>query len=365
MTTVISGCGVVSPAGTGLTALADLIASGEPGHAVPFAPDAGQLPDVAIRTVGDLRVADHVGRKGTRRLDRMVGFGLVAARLAADAAPGGVGADQVGVVVGTSTGSVRSIVELSAAAGGEAAYVPSRFPNAVMNSCAGQIAVRNGYRAVNATLATGHASSPAALRWGLNALRTGQADRVLAGGVEELSPHLLWGWRASGTLEPGAVLGEGCALLVLERHPDGESGGSGTVLAEVTAAEVGFAPSVRTSSTIGLTDALSRCAERALRGIDPMRVGLVSLGAGSQLGTRSAELEAVRRVLGEASSPQLIRVSDVIGDCYSASGAMQVAAVLAIWGRVGEASLPVAPFALVTSVGLDGNVGAVLLRRPA
>lgn len=371
----ITGAGVVSPAGAGLAALAALLERGAGGHDGPPAGDDGAFPPIGVRSVDGVSPADHVGRKGTRRLDRMVGFGLVATHLALGSAGRGGPADgdplreQTAVAVGTSTGSIRSVWELAHSTyPGGPAYVPSRFPNSVMNSCAGQLAVWNGFKAVNATLASGHASSASAFRYARNALRSGQARSVLAGGVEELCPHLAWGWHASGTLEPDAVLGEGAAMLVLEAMDAGDRvSGDGPVvrpvLAELLAAEVAHAGGRSPASKpAGLAATLARCVARALArsGVAPDDVDLLAPGAATQRGVAAAEEEGVRRALGR-EVPAVVRVSDVVGDCYSAAGAMQAAAVLARWSGGAH---PGERYALVTSAGGDGNAGCLLLRRP-
>ena len=50
----------------------------EPGPS-DCGPDA-ELPPVSLRRVPDIRLADHLGRKGTRHLDRLTSFGLLACR---------------------------------------------------------------------------------------------------------------------------------------------------------------------------------------------------------------------------------------------------------------------------------------------
>jgi 3-oxoacyl-[acyl-carrier-protein] synthase II len=260
--------------------------------------------------------------------------------------------------MGTSTGSIRSVWEVAhSACRPEVPYTPSRFPNSVMNSCAGQIAVWNSLRGVNSTLASGHVSSVSAIRYARNALRWGQAKSVLVGGVEELSPQLAWGWQAAGGLADDAVLGEGCALLVAEAP---EVVGDRPVLAELLAAEVGYFGS-RQRGGPTLARGLARCVTRVLErsGVGAREVGLVSLGAGSQRGIGRIEAYGVRLALG--FMPEPLRVSDVVGDCYSAGGAMQAAAVLARWSS-GESTSE--SHALVTSVGADGSAGCFLLRRP-
>jgi 3-oxoacyl-[acyl-carrier-protein] synthase II len=53
-----------------------------------------------------------------------------------------------------------------------------------------------------------------------------------------------------------------------------------------------------------------------------------------------------------------VQVGDAVGVTYSASGALQLAALLALW-RDGSPDR----FALATSMGPDGNVGCLLVRN--
>jgi 3-oxoacyl-[acyl-carrier-protein] synthase II len=353
----ITGCGVVSAAGVGLDRLKELL----DGRLVPrpAAEEAESYPPMAVRMAPELELSDYVPRKGTRRLDRMAGLAVITSKLALESA-GRAGDDglraRTGVTVGTSTGSVRSTSEIAAETlGQDEPYniSPSRFPNTVLNSCAGQIAIWNSLKGVNATLAGGHASSASAIRYGCNAIRQGQADSMLVGGIEEMSPQLAWAWHGSGQLTERAALGEGCALLVAER-PD--IVGDRPVLADLLAAQTGHRDP-RDGLARGLAAIITRVLDRG--GVRAEQIDVVSLGAGAQLGARRIEEQGVRLALG--FDAELVRPSDVLGECYSAGGALQAAALLARWSG-GEH--PAERHALVTSLGRDGGVGCFLLRRP-
>jgi 3-oxoacyl-[acyl-carrier-protein] synthase II len=376
----IAACGVVSPAGYGLDSLGEALRDGRSACADPAEiPGEERLPD-PIRAVPGLRAADHLGRKGTRFLDRTNTLGLVASKMAleslaasapsTEAAPSTEG---VGVVMGTSTGSVRSSSEFARDTFVEdRPYLvnPGSFPNTVMNSCAGQIAIWNSLYGVNATFSGGQLSSLQAIRYARNALEQRQADRLITGGVEELSPQTAWAWRQSGALPADAPVGEGCAVFVLERG-DGESHGDGegefAPLVELLACDIAYAPAPdrRPRLLDGLTNSVERAVRRSQ--VDPGDVTMVSLSAASEdSGENRIEERAVERVLGRV--PQTIRVKDVVGECYSASGALQLAALVAHWRRDadadGDAGAKAAPgdVALITSVGRDGNVGCLVAR---
>ncbi|MCN9244843.1 hypothetical protein NGF19_29375 [Streptomyces sp. RY43-2] len=351
----ITAVGAATPAGLGLEALGRALAAGRPGHAEPSVQEGESLPPRPIRAVPDLRVTELIGRKGNRHLDRTTRLGLVSCRLALDSLPVPVGS-RTGVVLGTSTGSIRSSSEYSLETlHQERPYLvnPSLFPNTVMNCAAGQIAIRHGLKGVNATLAGGHLAGVQALRYARNALRHGHADRLLVSGVEEFCAQSAWGWHQSGALSPDAAVGEGAALLVVEAEDAARSAGR-RVLARVLACETGYA------DRGGLARALASVIGSALgrSGKDPAEVTAVSLGATGLVGLDRIEVRAVRSALGGALPDQVVRVKETVGECFSAGGVLQIAGLLGLWQLENTGA---ARTAVVPAVSRDGQVGCVVL----
>lgn len=367
----ITAAGVVTPAGLGLAALGEALAQGWATGGDPAGVTEESLPPRPVLVAPELPVAELLGRKGNRSLDRTTKLALIATRLAVDAAQG-AGAEsgpattaRTGVVLGTSTGSIRSsstysreTLEL------EKPYLvnPVLFPNTVMNCAAGQIAIRHGLHGVNATLAGGHLSGLQAFRYARNALRQGHADRLLVGGVEEFCAQSAWGWHLSGALAEQAAVGEGAALLLVEPADTARESGR-PVLAEALACEIGFGGAGIAEAPGGLADAVTRVVASALRrsGVDPSAVDVVSLGASGQTGLERIEERGVAAALGGALPERTLRAKRALGESFSAGGAVQVAAVLAVWER--DAVPAGGGHAVVTSVSADGSVGCLVLRR--
>ncbi|GGM04968.1 beta-ketoacyl synthase N-terminal-like domain-containing protein [Dactylosporangium sucinum] len=352
--------GVVTPAGIGLDTLVDALGGRAAACADPAKLPGQEVLPEPVRLVEDLRLAEHVGRKGTRYLDRTTALGLVSSHLALrGSGPGDPAA--TGVVVGTSSGSLRSIGEFArdTLVRDEPYLVDAAtFPNTVMNCCAGQIAIWNGLQGVNATVAGGQLSSFHAVRYGRNAINAGRVGRVLLGGVEELCPQTAWGWRATRLLDPQMPIGEGCALFVVEDAEAAAAAGR-TVAAELLACEVESPGPV--DARPPMAHRLARTVTRALArsGVRPEEVSLVAPGATGLAGLDAAEQRAIRRTLGPGTAQ--LRVKDVVGECFSANGALQLAAVLAHW-RAPDAGGPVA---LLTALGPDGSAGCLVVRRAA
>ncbi|MCT9930520.1 hypothetical protein N5079_09855 [Planotetraspora sp. A-T 1434] len=356
----ITSCGVVSPAGLGLEALERALRHGLETPAEPKESPDG-YPPRPLWAIPDLGVAELLGRKGLRHVDRLTKLGLVACKLALEGAGEELDADaraHTGVVLATNTGSLTSMVEVGIdTLVQKKPYLvnPGNFPNVVTNACTGQIAIRNSLRAVNSVVSSGQAASLAAIRFARTAIEQGRASRLLVGGVEELSPAAAWGWHLSGALTEDAPIGEGCALFLVEDAEAVRSSGR-TALAELLACEVAY-QGLGTAREQG--EGLRHCVERALErsGVSPGEVDAVCLSATNHWVRDQLEEWAVGEELGRPV-PQ-VQVGEVLGELYSASGAMQVAALLARWRE--PARQP--RIGLVTSMGEDGNVGCLVVRE--
>jgi 3-oxoacyl-[acyl-carrier-protein] synthase II len=354
----ITGCGVVSGAGIGLGTLDTAATTAAPAVEPPAGED---YPPGPLRPVPHFDVREHLGRKGTRNLDRTTALGLVACQLAlgdrAERMPEEE-RNETGVVIGTSMGSVRSSSEFSRdTLVQERPYLvnPSLFPNTIMNCCASQIAIRHSLRGVNATLAGGQSSGLHALRYARNAIGQGHARRLLVGAVEELSAQSAWAWRRTKALKRTAAVGEGAAVFVIE------DGDGAEPLAELLACEVVYthSRSLRDRVAGDLTRVITRALHRS--GVDAGQVDVVAYGSTGLVALGSVEARAVRAALGGEPRDSLA-VKEKIGECFSASVGLQLAALLAHWESTPATRTR---YGLVTSLGFDGNVGCAVLARPA
>jgi 3-oxoacyl-[acyl-carrier-protein] synthase II len=337
----ITGCGVLSAAGIGMEALLSALTADEPDGA-----PAGDfsVPDFDVRT--------FLGRKGTAFLDRSTALALVACGQALEDSGLRIDAgnrERVGVVLGTSVGSLRSMSDYTRETlVEERPYLvnPALFPNTVMNCAAGQSAIRYGLRGINATIAGGRAAFLSVLRYAASAVSRGYADAMLVGAVEELSPHRAWATHLSEP--PGVVAGEGAAVFVLE-GADAARGAGRHVDAEVLAVTAGFGAGGR------VEEALRGCVRRALARTD-VDTGLVTLVTAGR--PRDAVVVEAARALGVAAVER-VPVASVLGECHAASCALEVAALLALHrdepARDGRVSL-------VAGITPEGGAVTALLR---
>jgi len=233
---VVTGIGVVSPLGP-LPAFWDGLRSGASGIAPIAEPDA-RGPRLEAR-VRDWQPREHIKPALLRRMDHCAQMFVTAARMAlADAALAldAATAENAGLVVGTAFGNLSESEDFLRGlfAKGPALANPLTFPNLVLNAPSGYVAIDLGIRGPNLTVVRGEASGEAALALAYDTIASGQADVLLAGGGDELAPILTRIYGDVGVLSPedgggaegarpfdrarnGFVVGEGAAILVLER----------------------------------------------------------------------------------------------------------------------------------------------------
>ena len=294
-----------------------------------------------------------LGRKGTRSMDRATALAIVAVGdllKQGDDYIAGID-DQTALVLGTSTGSTRSIMSFTrdSLTEDKPYFVdPSRFPNTVMNCAAGHSAIWHGLHGPNVTVAGGRASALLAMSYARRLLRSGRAHSVVFGAVEEFSAERSWiDWHARG--RPERPAGEGCAVLLLENeHAD-----SREPLAEVLAVEVRLAADGDDEAT-----QLAHCMHRAIRkaGLSPGDVWAV-VPSGSLGSDGEHERQAIDDVFG-APGPASLPCTELLGDTNSATAAFQIATALAAAEASPEA---VGRAVLVTAIDVDGVVGCALL----
>jgi 3-oxoacyl-[acyl-carrier-protein] synthase II len=358
----ITGVGVVSPVGIGLSALARALEKNYDGYPGPVEVPEDYPSAVPAWAVPDESIVEHLGRKGLAGVDRMSRIALVACHLAVEQAGGLCEQEraETGVAMATAGGSMRSLSEVGIdTVINEKPYMvnPRLFPNVVMNSCAGQLAIKNGLHGVNATLSAGQVSSLAAFRYARVALADERVTRILAGGVEELSPVGTWGWVLTESLTEGTAAGEGSAMFMLESSAAAIQAGRASQ-GEILGCEIGYAgpddgDGIDAPRAVrGLAAVIQRALDRS--GVTAADLDLVVPGCQGQTTVAEIEEEATEQVL--ARHVKRLDVVPVIGQCYSASGALQTAALLGHFeGQTGWT-------ALVTSAGEEGTVGALVVR---
>ena len=245
-----------------------------------------------------------------------------------------------GLALGTMFGSVRTIAEFDrrALTAGPSYVSPLDFANSVINAAAGHAAIWHGLRGANATIAGGASAGAQALGYAYDQLRGGHFEVLLAGGAEELSFEALLGFSRLRALSrnprplardrDGSALGEGAALLVLERARSADARNA-IVLGEILGHGLGFGPS--RGGEIVLAAALAEAIHEALAGagLGPEAVDLVSLGASGDPLLDAAEARGLGLALGTRSGGvPVMAVKGQLGESLGAAAALQTVALM-------------------------------------
>jgi len=310
---------------------------------------------------------EMLGKKGTRTLDRMTAQVVATAGMVLAGQPDTAEARAlVGLVLGTSTGSVQSITDFTRDTFvRERPYLvnPANFPSTVMNNAAGRTAIWYGLRGPNSTIAAGHLTGLVALQYASRLIRLGYVDTLLVGAVEEVSEAVSVGvgaMREAGQVGAGsgsAPLGEGCVFFLLDGREDAGDGAGMAELAgfEFGGTEAGAGP---TTAAAGLARTIRSLLART--GVAPADLWLVSLAQSGDGSLDEAELAAVDEVLGGSGARRVV-ASERTGNSFSALGAFQLAAALAVAGQDPPTGGPTRP-CLLTALGIDGSLGCALVR---
>lgn len=352
---VITAWSAVSPYGIGREAFVEGVRSRR-STAAPVGLGSGELPTGAVCRIPGFDIREVLGRKGTRSMDRVTGLAVTAigALLEDSARNRAVGTgEHAALALGTTTGSAQSMMDFTrdSFTGEKPFFVdPARFPNTVMNCAAGQSAIRHQLRGPNTTIAGGRSAGLHALNYARRLLGAGRAHTVLCGAAEEFSSARAWLEHhcADGT---GPVLGEGCAVLLIEPERSGDT--DQPVLADIRAVELGV--------LIGddVRGALTATMRRALRraGVTPGQVAAVA-SSGAPGAEGEAEGSALAEVL-DGAVPADVTPTAQIGDTGAAAAAFQAAALLA--HAADHADSTAGRVGLITSVDRAGSVGCAVL----
>lgn len=343
---VISAWTAISPFGYGREAFAAGVRSG----ASPSAPAADEVPEERACTVPDFSPRAYFGPKGTRAMNRVSGLTVAATKqlLADIGAEPGAGSEDVGFVLGTTTGSAKSMMDLTRASltGDKPDHVePAAVPGCVMNGAAGQAAIWHGLKGPNATIAAGRTTGLQALNYARRLLSTGRASQVLCGAAEEYSSARSWlEFHRRNAEGPARAMGEGCVMLLLE--PAADVSPDRTVLATLVGSE----------SRVCLDDDLAGAVSRAVRALLD-RTGVAPSQVWAAVGSDFSDAEslALRGLFGDEVVDRVPSV-DLIGDTSSASALFQIVSVLSV-----AAPEPGRDHAVVTACDDDGSVACALL----
>ncbi|MEU1308568.1 beta-ketoacyl-ACP synthase II [Streptomyces cinnamoneus] len=344
---VVTGLGATTPLGGDVASTWAAMLAGESGISAIEEEWAAELP---VRIAGRLKAEPGavLDRVQARRMDRCEQIALVAAREAwADAGRPEVDPERLAVVIGTGTGGVLTMLAQDDVleASGVRRVSPHTVPMLMANGPAAWVSIELGARAGAHTPVSACASGAEAIAMGLDLIRLGRADVVVAGGAEAcIHPLPLAGFaqakahstrndaprRASRPFDAdrdGFVIGEGAAVVVLERA---DRAAARAARAHATLAGAGV-----TSDAHHITASHADGQVRAMRlalaaaGLAPQAVEHVHAHATSTPMGDLVEARSITEAIG--SHPAVTATKSMTGHLFGAAGAVgALAAILAV-----------------------------------
>jgi 3-oxoacyl-[acyl-carrier-protein] synthase II len=397
---VVTGAGVICSLGAGIVEFENALFEGRSG----IGPRTLFTETVPAGQAGEIRnftPQQWLGNKGLRVLDRSARLICVAAHMALEASglaqpEGNEGDPYLGLVVGTMFGSVHSIASFdwSGLIDGPNLVNPMEFPNTVINSPAGQAAIKHRLRGVNSTISAGLVSGLYAIHYAMEFLRFKRAHALLAGGVEEMCEESYLSFAKAGWVSPtgrlapfaadrdGSILGEGSAVWVLETEEEARKRGVQPMFELCGFGSAHDAQNINAFNPRGegATAAIRKALQAA--GIGPDAIACVVASAGGSRVGDAMEVHGLRNVFGERLEQiPVCAPKAAFGECLGASGALLALSAGAALRRgavpptagfqASEDGLRLSaqpqPFsgdyALVDCFGCDGNNAALVLKR--
>jgi 3-oxoacyl-[acyl-carrier-protein] synthase II len=356
---VITGLGVISPIGIGVSEFWKAALAGRSG--ITAIPSLGWFPMSGYRSrvagqIHNFSPEQYLSTLQASRVDRYAQFALVSTKEAladADLSMAKEAPHRVGVIVGAGMGGMvmgeREITQLFKTQRPHRVH-PNFIPTITLNSASGIVAMAHGAKGPNLTISA-CSSSAHALGQAMQSIRSGQADVIIAVGADaSITPLVFAGFcslralssefndapeRASrpfDRLRDGFVMGEGAATLVVESWAHAKKR-----KARVYAELVGYAATseayhmvipqedgeeIATTMKIGLDSA----------GIGPDQVDYINAHATSTTIGDAVETKAIKSLFkNRADKISISATKSLIGHTLGAAGAIgAVATTLSI-----------------------------------
>jgi 3-oxoacyl-[acyl-carrier-protein] synthase II len=235
---VVTGIGIVSPVGTGITRAWENITAGRSGIGPITRFDSSRL---GSRIVGEVKDFDAsvLPAKELRRMDIFIHYGLAASIEALkdagiEAQP--ANAERIGALVGSGIGGLPMIADTHGAMmeGGPRKISPFFIPGSIINMISGNLSIMYGLKGPNLSIVTACTTGNHCIGDAGRLIEYGDADVMVAGGAESTVTEIaLGGFGAARALSnrnddpegasrpwdkdrDGFVMGEGAGVLVLE-----------------------------------------------------------------------------------------------------------------------------------------------------
>ena len=348
---VITGMGTINPLAHNTEATWEALVAGRSGVGLVTRFDAISYPCRIAAEIKDFDPQDYISFKEARRMARCSQIIIAATQEALAQAgitpPLDDERGRVGVIIGTGVGGMEEMEKSvhTLVTRGIRRVRPFALPSSLPNMPAYHLSYTFFAQGYTCTITTACAAGTQAIGHALDVLRQGKADIILAGGTESMiSPVAFAGWvqmrvvstrndapqeasRPFDADRDGFVIGEGCAILVLERLSHALARGA-PILAEVLGHGV-------SSDAYNVTapDPKGTAAIRAMRWaledakVSPEDVDYINAHAPSTILGDAVETTAIKQLFGpRAYQVPISSTKSMLGHTLGGAGAIEALA---------------------------------------
>ncbi|NUQ39234.1 MAG: beta-ketoacyl-ACP synthase II [Caldilineales bacterium] len=344
---VVTGLGAINSNGHDAETIWSRVQAGQP-HITPITHfDVSGMRTQFAAQITDFDLEQYVDPKLLRRLGRYIGFALYVAKQALTDArldTGQVDPRRAGVILGSAIGGIGALLDQYDVLlqEGVRRISPFAVPAMLIDSAPGQIAIEHGFRGVNFGVVGACASGNYGIGEAYYAIVRGDADVVLAGGVEiGLHPYTLASFERAKAMSArneapnqasrpfdaardGFVLAEGAAMLVLERLEHAQARRApiyGEILGYSATADA-YHLTAPHDEGLGATEAMHLALQRAQLG--PEDIDYINAHGTSTPLNDASETKAIKAVFGpRAYDVPISSTKSVTGHLLGAAGAIE------------------------------------------
>lgn len=354
---VVTGLGIVTPIGIGLSQFWKAALEGHSGISKLQAfqsPSPESYRSQIAGQISNFNPEEYMDDKLITRVDRYAQLGLVATKEALTDAKIEMNqetAERVGVMVGAGMGGMitveRELYQLYNTMKPNRVH-PNFIPSLTLNSASGIIALAFGAKGPNITVSTACSSSIHAIGQGLEAIKKGKADVIIAVGAEaSITPLSFAGFCSLRALSSnynnaptkasrpfdrdrdGFVMGEGAGALILEslQHAKRRR-------AQIYAEVAGYASTSEAYHMVVPKEDGTEIAKTIKLALDdakilPSQVDYVNAHATSTIVGDEVEIKGLRQAFKRRANKLLLNATkSLIGHTLGAAGAIGAIATL-------------------------------------
>jgi nodulation protein E len=343
MDIAVTGIGVLSPLGQGVTSFLEGLRFGRSAIA--------ELPDSVGGGIGaafNPPFESAIDRSAAALMDPVSAYAITAAREAwLQSQPDALDPSRVGVVFGVGIGGIVTQDASYSRLYGEKRKVNAlTIPKVMPSAAASQVSMLLGLRGPAFVVSSACASGAHAIMAGIQWLETRAVDAMVVGGAEApFAFGLVQAWKAMHILAPdtcrpfsierkGLVVGEGAGAMVLERLEDATARGVPIVALIRGFGATADAAHIVHPSTETVAKAMAIALDSA--GVEPRQIDYVNAHGTGTRANDHTEAMAIRQVFGE-TPPVVSSIKGATGHGLGAAGAIEAVATI---GALREGWLP-------------------------